>query len=233
MTSPPLHDHYRVQPTRLQSLLQDDPANGSHQFGPNEIGSDVTSWRHQLPMLASLGFRVIAPDMRGYGRSATYDTSDAFAQHHIVADMVELLDHLGRDQAVWVGHDWGSPVVWNLASHHPERCAAVANLCVPYRTLELGWDETVELVDRTVYPSERYPVGQWDCQLYYQENLQRAVAVFEADTYLTVKALFRKGSPAGVGKPSATASVRAEGGWFRGADQAPDATASSDLTRGI
>ncbi len=187
------------------------------------------SWRHQLPVLAGLGFRAVAPDMRGYGRSSTYDTTEAFAQRHIVADMIELLDHLGRSQAVWVGHDWGSPVVWNLASHHPDRCRAVANLCVPYRTLEHSWDATIALVDRSIYPADQYPVGQWDYQLYYQENLPRAVEVFEADAYRTVKAIFRKGNPAGMGKPSVTSATRASGGWFGGADAAPDLPRDADV----
>lgn len=187
------------------------------------------SWRHQLPVLAGLGFRAVAPDMRGYGRSSTYEESSAFAQEHIVADMIELLDHLGADRAVWVGHDWGSPVVWNLASHHPDRCRAVANLCVPYRTIETGWDGLVELVDRDVYPIDEYPVGQWDYQLFYQENLARAIEVFEADTYLVAKAMFRKGNPANAGLPSATASIRSSGGWFGGADKAPDIPRDADV----
>ena len=187
------------------------------------------SWRHQLPVLAGLGFRAVAPDMRGYGRSSTYDDSSAFAQREIVADMVELLDHLGRDAAVWVGHDWGAPVVWNLAAHHPDRCRAVANLCVPYRTIEAGWDHLVGLVDRSLYPVDQYPVGQWDYQLYYQENLARAVEVFESDPYRVVKALFRKGNPANAGKPAATASIRAGGGWFGGADAVPDLPRDEDV----
>ncbi|NDG41772.1 MAG: alpha/beta fold hydrolase, partial [Betaproteobacteria bacterium] len=64
------------------------------------------SWRHQLPVFAALGFRCIAPDMRGYGRSATYTRHEDFAQALIVDDMLELLASLGRDQAVWIGHDW-------------------------------------------------------------------------------------------------------------------------------
>lgn len=187
------------------------------------------SWRHQLPVFAALGFRAIAPDMRGYGRSSTYDSTDAFAQELIVADMIELIDHLGAERALWVGHDWGSPVVWNIASHHPDRCEGVVNLCVPYRTLELGWDETVALVNRDIYPADQFPVGQWDYQLFYQENLPRAVEVFEADTYLTAKAIFRKGNPAGQGQPSATSTVRANNGWFGGADQAPDTPQDTDV----
>ena len=68
---------------------------------------------------------------------------------------------------MWVGHDWGAPVVWNIASHHPERCHGVAALCVPYRTVELGLDALVALVDRRMYPADEYPYGQWDYQAVY------------------------------------------------------------------
>src|SRR5689334_9229319 len=90
------------------------------------------SWRNQLPVFAGLGFRAIAPDMRGYGRSSTYKRHDDYALEHVVADMMELLDHLGADRAVWVGHDWGGPVVWSVAQQHPERVHGVASLCVAY-----------------------------------------------------------------------------------------------------
>ena len=120
------------------------------------------SWRHQLPCFGALGFRAIAPDMRGYGRSSVYPRHEDYALEHIVEDMIELLDSLGRDQAIWVGHDWGSPVVWSLASHHPERCSGVANLCVPYFAKGFAPDVLVPLVDRSVYPESAIssrPVG--------------------------------------------------------------------------
>jgi len=69
--------------------------------------------------------------MRGYGRSSVYPRHEDHALEHAVTDMLELLDSLGRDRAIWVGHDWGSPVVWSIASHFPRRCLGVANLCVP------------------------------------------------------------------------------------------------------
>ncbi len=187
------------------------------------------SWRHQLPALGSLGFRAIAPDMRGYGRSSAYDQHSAYAQEHIVADMIQMLDALGRKTAIWVGHDWGSPVVWNLASHHPDRCVAAANLCVPYYTLERGFQAGLDLVDRTLYPTEQYPAGQWEYQLFYQENFTRATEVMDANPYNMIKALFRKGNPAGQNKPSATAMVRINGGWFNGADEAPDIPQDKDV----
>jgi pimeloyl-ACP methyl ester carboxylesterase len=181
------------------------------------------SWRHQLPVFAGLGFRSIAPDLRGYGRSSVYERHEDYAQERIVGDMIALLDHLGAERAIWVGHDWGSPTVWNLASHHPERCHGVANLCVPYFTLERGLEATLELIDRNLYPKDRYPAGQWDYQLFYQENFDKARALFELDPYATVKLFFRAGDPAAAGQRVAiTATVRRDGGWFGGADVIPD-----------
>ena len=180
------------------------------------------SWRHQLPVLAALGFRAIAPDMRGYGRSSVYDSHAAYAQQEIVADMRELLAALGRQRAIWVGHDWGSPVVWNMASHHPEHCQAVASLCVPYRTVECGLDTMLELVDRNVYPQAQYPAGQWEYMRFYEESFDAARRAFEADTTRTVKALFRRGNPAGYLKPVRNSLVRRDGGWFGGAGIAPE-----------
>jgi pimeloyl-ACP methyl ester carboxylesterase len=190
------------------------------------------SWRHQLPCLADLGFRAVAPDMRGYGRSSVYARHEDYALEHTVTDMIELLDALGREKAVWVGHDWGSPVVWSVASHHPERCFGVANLCVPYLASGFAPEALVPLVDRSIYPQEQYPAGQWDYQLFYEENFDKAGAAFEANVGNTVKALFRKGNPSGKGKPSRTAQVRRDGGWFGGAGQAPDVPLDTDvLTR--
>lgn len=180
------------------------------------------SWRHQLPVFGALGFRAIAPDMRGYGRSTVYGRHEDYAQEHIVADMTNLLDSLGAKEAVWVGHDWGSPVVWNLASHHPDRCAAVASLCVPYRTLERGLNACLPLIDRKLYPAKEFPFGQWEYQAFYEENFKKAIACFDADPYSTIKALFRRGKPKPESKPNMTALVRKDGGWFGGAPQAPD-----------
>jgi pimeloyl-ACP methyl ester carboxylesterase len=176
------------------------------------------SWRHQLPVFGALGFRAIAPDMRGYGRSSVYPRHEDYALEPIVADMLELLDHLGAECAVWVGHDWGSPVVWSLAAHHAARCHGVANLCVPYRALT----ERLSLIDRALYPEAEYPYGQWDYMAFYQENFAKAVADFEADIPATVRALFRRGSPDAVGKPARTATIRRQGGWFGGAGRAPE-----------
>ena len=187
------------------------------------------SWRHQLPVFGGLGFRAIAPDLRGYGKSSVYAHHEEYAQSEVVADMRELLAALGRERATWVGHDWGSPTVWNLATHHPEHCVAVASLCVPYFTVERGLEHILPLIDRKVYPEAQFPVGQWDYLLYYEENFARATQVFGADPYLTMKLLLRKGDPAAAGKPTLTSRVRAQGGWFGPRDRAPDVPRDDDV----
>ena len=180
------------------------------------------SWRHQLEAFAALGYRAIAPDMRSYGRSTVHAEPGAHTMEAITRDMVELLDHLGRSKAVWVGHDWGSPVVWSLAAHHADRCGGVANLCVPYIPAGFVPNNLVPLVDRSVYPVDRYPAGQWDYQLYHLDHFERSHQVLDADPLATVKALMRRGDPSGEGKAYRTASFRRDGGWFSGASAAPD-----------
>jgi pimeloyl-ACP methyl ester carboxylesterase len=186
------------------------------------------SWRHQLPAFAALGFRCIAPDMRGYGRSSTYTRHEAFAQEEILADMVELLGALGRDKAVWIGHDWGSPVVWNMAAHHPDKTVGVASLCVPYLSTGFTLETVVPLVDRTLYPEAQFPAGQWDYQFFYEESFDKACASFDANPHNLVKALFRRGDPSRVGKPAPTSMVRKAGGWF-GGGACPDVPRDPDV----
>jgi len=129
--------------------------------------------------------------------------------------MLELLASLGRERAVWIGHDWGSPVVWNMAAHHPDRTVGVASLCVPY-IKGFTLDERLPLIDRALYPEAEYPVGQWDYQYFYFENFEKAHKGFEANVRNTVKTMFRKGNPESVGRPAFTASIRRQGGWFGG-----------------
>jgi len=89
------------------------------------------TWRHQIPVLAAAGYQVLAPDQRGYGRSSRPAGVAAYDIHALTGDLVALLDSVGAERAVFVGHDWGATVVWNLAQLHPDRVAAVAGLSVP------------------------------------------------------------------------------------------------------
>lgn len=187
------------------------------------------SWRHQLPVFGALGFRAVAPDMRGYGNSSVYRKHSDYAQEKVVGDLCDLQDALGGQPAVWVGHDWGSPSVWNLASHHPDRCIAVASLCVPYASLERGLDYCLSHVDRTIYPQQTFPAGQWEYMRFYEENFAIATRQFEADSKNVVQLLFRKGNPAGFGLPSATAFTRINHGWFGDAQSAPEMPLDTDV----
>jgi len=90
------------------------------------------SWRHQLPALAAAGFHVVAPDQRGYGGSEAPPAIEKYDIFHLVDDAVGVLDALGEQRAVVVGHDWGAPVAWHCALLRPERFRAVAALSVPY-----------------------------------------------------------------------------------------------------
>ncbi len=90
------------------------------------------SWRHQIPALAAAGYRVIAPDMRGFGGSSVPPEIEDYDILTLCGDMAALLDEEGEEQAIFMGHDWGSFVVWALAAYHPERVRAVAGLSVPF-----------------------------------------------------------------------------------------------------
>src|SRR5215472_2465343 len=71
------------------------------------------SWRHQIPVLAQAGYHVLAPDQRGYGGSSAPEAVEAYDIHALTGDLVALLDHVGAQQAVFIGHDWGAMVVWH------------------------------------------------------------------------------------------------------------------------
>ena len=106
------------------------------------------SWRNQLGFFSDLGFHAIAPDMRGYGQSSVYNKHSDYAQQEIVKDMIDLHAHLGGGEAIWVGHDWGSPVVWNIASNHDEFVDKIISLCVPFRMQ----DSIISSIDRNCIP---------------------------------------------------------------------------------
>jgi len=91
------------------------------------------SWRHQLKALAEVGYRAVAPDMRGYGRTGQPEAIDQYTLFHLAGDMVGVLDALSVAEAVVVGHDWGAPVAWHCALFRPDRFRAVVGLSVPFR----------------------------------------------------------------------------------------------------
>jgi pimeloyl-ACP methyl ester carboxylesterase len=90
------------------------------------------SWRHQITALAEAGFRVVAPDQRGYGQTDRPAAVDAYSIFHLVGDIVGLVNALKERTAAIVGHDWGAPVAWSSAQLRPDLFRAVGLLSVPY-----------------------------------------------------------------------------------------------------
>lgn len=229
MTASALVTHHAETARHRTAWIEDGRSDGPLMIfihGWPEIG---LLWRAQVEHFAAAGWRCVAPDMRGYGGSSVPTATGAYAVRELVADMLELHDALGGEPAVWIGHDWGSPVVWGIATHHPERCRAVANLCVPYIARGFALPNLVPLVDRELYPEKDYPVGQWDYWLLHREHFGRTVRVFEADVRATFSASYRSGSPKVVGKPAMSAAMRAKGGWFGPARSAPGVLRDENL----
>lgn len=91
------------------------------------------SWRHQLLSLSSLGYRAIAPDLRGYGDSDAPPSPSSYTALHIVGDLIALLDSLRLGQVFLVGHDWGAAIAWNFCLLRPDRVKALVNMSVVFR----------------------------------------------------------------------------------------------------
>jgi pimeloyl-ACP methyl ester carboxylesterase len=187
-------------------------------------------WHRQLEHFARFGWRAAAPDMRGYGGSSVPTDISSYTIREIVTDMVEFHDALGGPPAIWVGHDWGAPIAWSMASHHHHRCRGVVGLSVPYMARGNALANLTRLVDRSIYPEARYPIGQWDYWLFYREHFSRAAAQMEADVARTFSALYKPSQKNSIGKPAMTADVRARGGWFGNAPLPPADPSSTILT---
>lgn len=90
------------------------------------------SWRHQLPALAAAGYRAIAPDQRGYGKTSVPPLVSDYRVEALIADVHGLLDALGLESAVFVGHDWGAILLWQMAMLAPERIEKLIVLNIPH-----------------------------------------------------------------------------------------------------
>jgi pimeloyl-ACP methyl ester carboxylesterase len=90
------------------------------------------SWRHQISPLAGAGYRLLVPDLRGFGESDAPPEIEDYAVDVLAADVLGLLDHAGAESGIVIGHDWGADVAWKTAWLHPDRIHAVAGLSVPF-----------------------------------------------------------------------------------------------------
>ncbi|MGH3392421.1 MAG: alpha/beta fold hydrolase [Actinomadura sp.] len=157
------------------------------------------SWRHQLPALAAAGYHVVAPDQRGYCRTGGPDDVQAYSIMHLAGDVTALLDALGEERAVIVGHDWGAPVAWHTAQFRPDRVRGVAALSVPHRPRT-----SAPLLARM-----REMIGDGFYMLYFQRP-REPEAEFERD----LQATFRRFLYAASGDAPGLAPIVPAGGGF-------------------
>jgi pimeloyl-ACP methyl ester carboxylesterase len=142
------------------------------------------SWRHQIPAVQEAGYRVVVPDVRGYGGSEKPDAIEAYDMEHMIGDLLGLIDHFGERRAVLIGHDWGAPIVWNTTALYPDRVTAVAALSVPYSPR--GKISSIALW-RQIY------AGRFFYQLYFQAP-GVAEAEFESDVRTALRKIYYSGS---------------------------------------
>ena len=143
------------------------------------------SWRHQIKALAEAGIRVIAPDQRGYGATDRPEPVEAYDLTHLTGDLVGLLDHLKIDKAIFVGHDWGGFVVWQMALRHRDRVAGVVGVNTPH--YDRAPSDPIELM-RKRYGDQMYIVQ-------FQNPAREADKIFNSRVGQTFDFLMREPMP--------------------------------------
>lgn len=145
------------------------------------------SFRHQIPQLAEAGYRVVAPDLRGYGETSQPALSSQYTQLHCVGDLVGLLDALEVASCTVVGHDFGAALAWNAALMRPDRFRAVVGMSLPY------------VPPGPVAPTEmfRRAAGEGFAYQVYFQGVGPADAELQRDVAKTLRALFYSASAEG------------------------------------
>jgi len=126
----PVERFVDVNGVRLR-ILEAGPPDGPVVLLAHGFPELAYSWRNQIPALAAAGYRVIAPDQRGYGGSSRPAAIEAYDIAQLTGDLVGLLDIAGAERGALIGHDWGAVVSWTTPLLYPDRVAAVAGLSVP------------------------------------------------------------------------------------------------------
>jgi len=94
------------------------------------------SWRHQIDPFKAAGYKVIIPDIRGYGRSDKPKDINSYSLNEITKDLIGILNYLNEDTAHIIGHDWGAPISWYTSLLFPERVLSVSGLSVPFNPFD-------------------------------------------------------------------------------------------------
>jgi len=131
MTHPP--EPERVQVGELTLAVRDSGGEGPAIVLVHGWPELSWSWKNQFAPLAAAGWRVIAPDLRGFGGSDAPQDKALYSIRHLTDDLAGLLDALGVERAVFCGHDWGGAIVWPMAQLHKDRVAGVIGVSTPHR----------------------------------------------------------------------------------------------------
>ncbi|KAL4746291.1 hypothetical protein BDW72DRAFT_207476 [Aspergillus terricola var. indicus] len=224
---PVLTDHEVTYGEKKIHYLAAGPTTGPLILFIHGWPASAITWKPQLDFFAAQGFRAVAPDMPGYGQSTARRIVSDYSQEAVVDGMMALLSHTGNGAAIWVGHDWGAGVTSSVATQHPDTVRALINLCVPYRTIELGWSGFLPLVNRELYPASEYEYGQWDYMKNFEEDFENAVHWFEKDIAGFCKAAMqRTQQPPGRVEPMMS-RVR-QVGWMGGLEKPPGVEVTGD-----
>jgi pimeloyl-ACP methyl ester carboxylesterase len=142
-------------------VISAGPTDGPVVVLAHGFPESAWSWRHQMLPLAEAGWHVLAPDQRGYGGSTCPSDVAAYGTGHLSADLLALVDSVAGPgaQAVFVGHDWGALLMWDLARMHPERCRALVGVSVPFA----NWPATPTAIFRHIHGDNFFYI------LYFQE----------------------------------------------------------------
>eukprot|EP00419_Tripos_fusus_P061822 CAMPEP_0172927022 /NCGR_PEP_ID=MMETSP1075-20121228/216711_1 /TAXON_ID=2916 /ORGANISM="Ceratium fusus, Strain PA161109" /LENGTH=329 /DNA_ID=CAMNT_0013788203 /DNA_START=35 /DNA_END=1024 /DNA_ORIENTATION=- len=126
-------------------------------------------YRHQINSITAAGFHVLVPDQRGYGETDVPSTIEDYRMELLCADMLSLMDVLGIQRVVLLGHDWGGTLIWNFVQQYPFRVSAIAAVCTPFFPTNPKDNPWVKM---------RANPGRFDYQLWFntaeaQDELER------------------------------------------------------------
>ena len=146
------------------------------------------SWRHQIPALAEAGFRAIAPDQRGYGKTGAPQNAPQgeaaiplYDMEHLTDDLIGLLDALQIEKAIFCGHDWGGLVVWQMPLLYPQRTAGVIGVNTPF----------IPRLSRDPIQAMREAMGE-DMYIVFFQNYGKAEALLDKDVARALRFFYRK-----------------------------------------
>ncbi len=195
--------HFRMVETNGVTLRVAEAGSGPLVVLVHGWPESWYSWRHQIPAIAAAGYHVIAPDMRGFGKSDKPPSVEDYDIVHLSGDIVGLVDAMGEKQAILIGHDWGAVTTWNTVLLHPDRFSAMLAMSVPN-----GGRGATQPMDamRKGYGENFYYI------LYHQEP-GVAEAEYDADPRGLLSRLYAS-VDAPRDPPTITDPKRSAGGWI-------------------